>query len=115
MTVEECSHGFKYKEQYVVLPAYVGQQVFRLRSKFEYDGRNFNMVGYAIEEGKVSMIQQKVDGSWKIRVSTRQYSADYTVEEFNKYVFLTEAGAEEDRIRLVKKIKAERGISDDNT
>jgi hypothetical protein len=96
MTVEECSHGFKYKEQYVVLPAYVGQQVFRLRSKFEYDGRNFNMVGYAIEEGKVSMIQQKADKSWKIRVSIRGGVGDYSIEDFNRYIFLTESAAKEE-------------------
>ena len=52
------------------------------------------------------MLQQKVDGSWKIRVSAR-YASDYTVEEFNKEVFLTEEAAEAECIELIKKLKTE--------
>ena len=110
MTINECSY-FKHKDQYVKLPAYIGQQAWIAQAWWHYSG----IVKSEILEGKLSMLQQKVDGSWKIRVSTRQYSADYTVEEFNKHVFLTETSAEQDRIRLVEKIKTERGITDDNT
>lgn len=111
MTINECSTGFKNKHQYVKLPAYIGQQVWRAGAWWHYSGT----VKSEVKEGKVSMIQQKADGSWKIRVSAASSVSDYTIEEFNQRVFLTEEAAEEDRIRLVKKIKAERGISDDNT
>ena len=49
-----------------------------------------------LDEGKVSGLQQKVNGSWKIRVSNQRRGsvADYTVEEFNEYCFLNKEDAE---------------------
>ncbi len=105
LTVNECSH-FKHKDQYVKLPAYIGQQVWLAYAWYMYNGT----IKSEVREGKVSMIQQKVDGSWKLRVSVASSVSDYTIEEINQRIFLTEEGAEEDRIRLVEKIKAERGI-----
>lgn len=92
MTVNECSHEFKHKEQYVRLPAFVGQKVWvilRWFSKCE------------ICEGKVSMLQQKADKSWKIRVSSAGSVYDYTLETFKKYIYLTEEAAKEALLKEV--------------
>jgi hypothetical protein len=107
LTVNDCSTGFKNKHQYVKLPAYIGQQVWIAGAWWHYSGA----VKSEVKEGKVSMIQQKADGSWKIRVSVAGSVLDYTTEEFNKRVFLTEEAAEEDRIRRVEAIRKERGIT----
>lgn len=85
-TVNECGHGFLDKKQYIKLPAYVGQQVWLVYTWF--DGR------VEIKEGKVSMLQQKVDKTWKIRISCNGSVSDYTVEDFGNYVFLTREAAE---------------------
>lgn len=94
MTVNECSHEFKHKEQYVKLPAFVGQKVWiinRWLSKCE------------ICEGKVSMLQQKADKSWKIRVSITGSVQDYTVETFEKEVYVSKATAEKALLSLIEK------------
>lgn len=106
MTVNECIHGFKHKEQYTRLPFYVDQKVFKLRTEHEYINDKFTIVGYEIVEGKVSTIQQKSDKSWKAQILFDGYALDYTVEAFNKYIFYTreaaEAIAEESMIKLKK-------------
>jgi hypothetical protein len=86
MTVEECSVGFKHKDQYTKLPCFIGQPVW-LRSV-----RWNNKV--EILEGKVSMLQQKADKSWKIRVSENGFVCDYTVDDFGKVLFLSRKAAE---------------------
>jgi hypothetical protein len=94
MTVNECPHEFKHKEQYVKLPAFVGQKVWiinRWLSKCE------------ICEGKVSMLQQKADKSWKIRVSITGSVQDYTLETFEKEVYLSKAEAEKALLCLTEK------------
>lgn len=94
MTTEECSTGFMHKDQYVKLPAYVGQKVWLLRSNRVYTEGKFIITNYETKEGKVSMIQQKADRSWKIRISSQPSGvADYTIEEFTELVYLTEASA----------------------
>lgn len=94
MTIEECSTGFMHKDQYVKLPAYVGQKVWLLHSNLVYTEGKFIITNYEIKEGKVSMIQQKADRSWKIRISSQSSGvADYTIEEFAELVYLTEASA----------------------
>ena len=40
-------------------------------------------------------MQQKADGTWKIRISRRGCVADYTIKEFKEYIFLTKEAAEE--------------------
>ena len=86
MTVKECSTGFKHKDQYVKLPAYIGMEVWCI---FYWSDRDPE-----IAKGKVSGLQQKADGSWKIRVSHRGYVSDYTIEEFED-MFPTEEAAKE--------------------
>ena len=69
----------------IVPPAYIGQTAYYL-----FRGFNTN----EIIEGKVSMIQQKADKSWKIRLSYRGRLSDFTVEDFGKNVFFTYEAAE---------------------
>ena len=87
MTVNECSHEFKHKEQYIKLPAYVGQQVWLLDSLHKWDNSQYKIVGFELKEGKVSMLQQKADKSWKIRITINHFVSDYTIDEFNNCVF----------------------------
>ena len=78
---------FDDKAYYVKLPAHIGMKVWSI---FHWQNR-----APEIEEGKVSGLQQKADKSWKIRVSQRGHVSDYTIEEFNKYIFTTIEAAEE--------------------
>ena len=107
MTVNECSTGFKHKDQYVKLPAYIGQQVW---VPYVYWMSSSNVVYSAVREGKVSSLQQKVDKSWKIRISVNSSVSDYTIDEFNKYVFLSEADADIERKKRVKELEAQYGV-----
>jgi hypothetical protein len=97
MTVEECTHGFKHKDQYVVLPAYVGQELFIVKTNYDYDynTKTFSARGYEIKEGKVSMIQQKANKSWKVRITVNSSVGDYELSDFGVYVFSTKQAAEE--------------------
>jgi hypothetical protein len=90
---------FDAKAQYVKLPAYIGQRVWLLYVHY------YKEIYSKVEEGKVSMLQQKVDGTWKIRISRNGSVSDYTVEDFGKNVFLTEEAAEIERKRLTKALK----------
>lgn len=96
MTIVECSIGFKNKDEYVKLPVYIGQEVFKLRNRYKYDGTTFNLVGFEIQEGKVSMIQQKADKSWKFRVTIQGSVCDYTLTEIGKNIFLSKLEAQEE-------------------
>lgn len=107
MTVNECSTGFKHRDQYVKLPAYIGQRVW---VPYVYWMSSSKAVYSAVREGKVSSLQQKVDKSWKIRVSINSSVSDYTVDEFNKYVFLSETEAEVERKKQAKELEAKYGV-----
>lgn len=93
LTVNECPHGFKHKNEYIHLPVYVGKPVWRV-IHWQYSNE------VEIREGKVSMLQQKADKSWKFRVSEGGSVSDYTLDEIGKYIFLDikEAEVEYDRI-----------------
>ena len=82
MTVEECSTGFKRKDQYA--PVYIGQPVWML----------FTFREVELLEGKISMIQQKADKSWKFRVSYRSSVQDFTLDEVGKKIFLDKVEAD---------------------
>lgn len=86
-TVNECSTGFKSRELYIQLPVHVGQQVWRVRQN------TFNGL-VCIISGKVSMLQQKADKSWKFRVSDSGSVSDYTFDEIGKYIFLSREAAD---------------------
>jgi hypothetical protein len=107
MTVNECSTGFLPKDQYVKLPAYVGQQIWHIRTlqKYLHEERKWETLGYELEEGKVSMLQQKVDKSWKIRVTILSSVSDYTIEDFNKYLFTDKLKAEAELFKREQELK----------
>lgn len=70
----------------VVLPCKVGQKVWMLML--------WSKSPAEIIEGKVSMLQQKADGTWKIRITRRSSVEDITPDEIGKTVFLTREEAE---------------------
>ena len=100
----ECD--FKHKDQYVFMPAYVGQEIWKVypNRKYNYETKTFTVVGYELEYGRVSMLQQKADKSWKIRITIKGSVGDYTIDEFNKYTYLTEEAAKAELERLKKEL-----------
>ena len=63
----------------IVPPCKVGQRVWMLK----------NWGALEIIEGKVSMIYQKADKSWKFRVTRNFAVEDFKTEEIGKRVFFT--------------------------
>ena len=95
MTVNECSHGFKHKDQYLNLPVYVGQTVWRV---CQYRFGDFKV---EIQEGRVSMLQQKADKSWKFRFSRNSsVVGDFTFEELGLRIFTTKEAAIEKKAQM---------------
>jgi hypothetical protein len=78
---------------YAKLPTYVGQEVC---IPWVYISKKDNINIVKLDDGKVSGLQQKADGSWKIRVSNKRRGtvADYTIEEFTDHIFFDKAAAE---------------------
>ena len=77
-------------------PAYIGMKVW-MPWVFSWPELHTDL-----REGRVSGLQQKANGSWKIRCTRNGTVADYTVEEFNKYCFLDKEAAEkyiEERVK----------------
>ena len=107
LTVNECSHGFKHRDQYIELPVYVGQPVWRLISRYNWTSGEPRIIGYDIEECKVSMLQQKVDKSWKFRISRNGSVGDYKLEDLNNCIYTNPKDAEAERIRRIKEINKE--------
>ena len=77
MTVNECLTGFKHKDTIIELPIVVGQKVWLIDSYYNI-----------IKEGKVSMLQQKANKSWKFRVSSDGVK-DCILTDIGEYVFLS--------------------------
>jgi hypothetical protein len=67
-------------------PCYIGQEIWHLTR--HYDGR------IEIRKGKVSMLQQKADKSWKIRISVRSSVWDFTPCEIGERYFFSREEAE---------------------
>ena len=70
----------------IVPPCKVGQTVWWLRGWC--DG------SHEIAEGKVSMLQQKADKSWKVRITVNSSVWDFTPNEIGTSYFLTKEEAE---------------------
>ena len=71
----------------IALPVTIGQPVWEL-CRWQHKETE-------IREGKVSMLQQKADKSWKIRISVNSSVYDITLDEIGKKVFLTKEAAEQ--------------------
>lgn len=93
MTVNECSHEFKHKDQYTRLPAFIGQRVWLLDTWYSK---------CEICEGKVSMLQQKADKSWKLRISYNGSVCDYVEEDIGKILFFNPIDAE---VAVIKRVR----------
>ena len=70
----------------IVPPVTIGQKVWEL-CQWKYRDTE-------IREGKISMIQQKADKSWKIRISVNHFVYDITPDKIGKTIFLTREEAE---------------------
>jgi hypothetical protein len=86
LTVNECPHGFKHRDQYVQLPVFVGQNIWEVHQS-AYNKQ------VTVTKAKVAMIQQKVDKSWKFRVSCTGSVYDCTLDRIGDDIFLDEASA----------------------
>lgn len=82
-------------------PAYVGQTIYRIKAKHGYrdgadtsDIKNYQILSWYPVEGKVSMIQQKADKSWKIRMSEGGSVSDFTTRDIGEWIFFDKAVAE---------------------
>lgn len=73
-------------EGVIIPPCYIGQEIWHITK--HYDGRN------EIRKGKVSMLQQKSDKSWKIRITVNSSVWDFTPNEIGTQYFLTKEEAE---------------------
>ena len=98
----KCNY-YKDERTYQELPAYIGMKVW-VPWVFR---RPMNEVYSELREGHVSGLQQKANGSWKIRVTRHGTVVDYTVEEFNKYCFITKEEAEKYIEEKVKELASE--------
>lgn len=103
-TTNECSISFKHRDQYVKLPVYIGQPVWTIRSMYQWAAEDFKIFDYELESGKISMIQQKADKSWKFRATINSSVSDYTLDEVGKNIFFSEAEAMEECNRRVAEI-----------
>lgn len=82
-----------------LLPAYVGQTIYRIKGKWGYEDsdvlhENYKKLNWYTVEGKVSMIQQKADKSWKIRMSESGSVSDHTLSDIGKYIFFSKEEAD---------------------
>jgi hypothetical protein len=78
----------------IVPPCYIGQDVWHITE--HYDGR------IELSKGKISMLQQKADKSWKIRITVNSSVWDFTPNEIGKRYFLTKAEAEAELVKRSK-------------
>ena len=67
-------------------PCYIGQEIWHITK--HYNGR------IEIRKGKVSMLQQKSDKSWKIRITVNSSVWDFTPNEIGAQYFLSREEAE---------------------
>ena len=72
------------KNGVIVPPCYIGQEIWYIRNHGRIE----------IIKGKVSMIQQKADKSWKIRITVNSSVWDFTPNEIDTQYFLTREEAE---------------------
>lgn len=81
----------KYFKCDTTVPFVIGQPVWKL-----YEWRWVP----ELLEGRVSMIQQKADKSWNVRISDRYGTTDFKAGDIGKHIFLTKEAAEEALVLL---------------
>lgn len=70
----------------IVPPCYIGQEIWYLCE--HYDG------SVELKKGKISMLQQKADKSWKFRITVNSSVWDFKVDDIRVIYFLTKEEAE---------------------
>ena len=70
----------------MMVPLAIGQSIWKLCSRYRSPAE--------IVESRVSMIQQKADKSWKIRISNRYGTEYFKASDVGTYIFLTKEEAE---------------------
>ena len=86
-TLFQCQH-LKPKSRVVELPCEVGHKVWFVKST------NWQQTEWKVAEGKLSMIQQKADKSWKVRISHNSSVWDIILDAIGKEYFLSREEAE---------------------
>lgn len=74
------------------IPFTIGQSMWKLRTWYRGPAE--------ILESRVSMIQQKADKSWKVRISNRYGTEDFKAGDVGTYIFLSKEAAEEALTKL---------------
>lgn len=82
----------KYFLHATTVPFVIGQPMWKLCTWYRSPAE--------ILESRVSMIQQKADKSWKIRISNRYGTEDFKAGDVGNYIFLTKEAAEEALAKL---------------
>lgn len=83
---------------WVKLPVYIGKPVWLANAWYNNLTKEIDS---GVVVGKVSMLQQKANKSWKFRVTTK-YVSDYDLGDIGTYIFFTKKDAEK---ALEEKIK----------
>jgi hypothetical protein len=65
----------------------------------------FHPENHEIRENRVSGLQKKADGTWKIRLSVKNAVYDITADEIGKTVFYTKEEANKKMTELLNNIK----------
>jgi hypothetical protein len=97
---EPCGQ-FDDKTLYIKLPVYIGQPVWVPNAWYNPTRKE---IVAELREGKISMLQQKADKSWKFRVSA-PYVFDCTVEDISNSVFFTKETGEEALKSEIKRLE----------
>lgn len=92
--------------QYVKLPVYIGKPVWVAKAYYNNLAKKIHTW---LDEGKVSMLQQKADKSWKFRVTTK-YVSDYTLDDIGIYIFFTKEEAEKGLDEKIKFLEEKYGL-----
>ncbi len=103
---EPC-HQFDDNAYYAKLPVYIGQPVWVPHAWYNISRKE---IIYELCEGKISMLQQKADKSWKFRASAK-YVSDYTVDDIDDSVFLTKEAGEEALTKIIKALEAQYNVN----
>ena len=74
------------KNGVIVPPCYIGQDIWQIKEY--YNGR------IEIRKGKVSMLLQKADKTWKIRITVKSSVWDFSPSEIGKRYFFSKEEAE---------------------
>ena len=87
---EACEY---FKSTSSEIPFTIGQPMWKLYTWA-------NLAPAEILESRVSMIQQKADKSWKVRISNRYGTEDFKAGDVGTYIFLNKETAEEALAKL---------------